>query len=280
MIYSFIAFNYLPVFSNPVSFYTSALNSNPNNIINLVVRGTIYYGQGNLQKAMLDFDNAIKIHPAYSLPYYNNGLIYETLNDHYQAEKSFSTALKYDTLYKENNFLQESPYLNLSSEKILLGQYNEAISILKKAISRFPDNSTIHINLGLAYYYSAKYDSALDEYNKGIEPENSIPQYYNNRGMVKYYLKDFSGAISDFSKAVELKQDYFDALKNRGMTKISINDIEGALSDLTTAININPNVGVTYYLRGLAFSKINKQAESAQDWAQARKLGFNQKPFF
>ncbi len=242
LIYSMIAFNYSPVFSDPISFYTSAINENPNNIINLVVRGTIYYDQGNLQKAMLDFDNAIRAHSSYSLPYYNKGLIYETLNDHYQAENSFSTALKYDTLYKENNFLQESPYLNLSSEKIILGKYAEAIVILKNATRKYPANSTIHINLGLAYYYSAKYDSALAEYNKGIEPGNGMPQYYNSRGMVKYYLKDY----------------------------------EGAVADLTTEININPNIGEAYYFRGLAYSKLNKQAEALDDQAQARKLGFKE----
>ena len=151
IIYSFIAFNYSAAFSDSISFYSSALNANPDNIINLVVRGTIYYGQGNIQNSMSDFNNAIRINPSYSLPYYNRGLIYATLNDHIQAENSFELALKYDTLYKENNFLQESSYLNLSSEKIILKKYDEAISILKKALLRYPDNSNILFNLGVAY---------------------------------------------------------------------------------------------------------------------------------
>jgi protein O-mannosyl-transferase len=158
-IYSFIAFNYSTAFSDSVSFYTSALNANPDNIINLVVRGTIYYGQGNIQKSMLDFDNAIRIDPTYSLPYYNRGLIYESLNDHNQAENSFSLALKYDTLYKENNFLKESSFLNLSSEKIILKKYDEAITILKKAIIKYPDNKNIQFNLGVAYQNIAGFDS-------------------------------------------------------------------------------------------------------------------------
>jgi protein O-mannosyl-transferase len=273
-IYSYIAFNYSAAFSDSISFYISAINANPDNIINLVVRGTIYYGQGNIHDAMLDFDNAIRIHPTYSLPYYNRGLIYETINDHYQAENSFSLALKYDTLYKENNFLQESSYLNLSSEKIILKKYDEAISILKKAISKYPANSTIHFNLGLVYNYSAKYDSALNEYNKGIESEKDSPEYYNNRGMVKDSLKDFAGAIADFSKALKLKQDYSEALKNRGLAKIRMNDNEGAVNDLTKLINIYPNAGELWYYRGLAYSKFNKTEEASKDLEQAWKLGF------
>ena len=275
-IYSFLAFNYSAAFSDSISFYTSAIRSNPDNIINLVVRGTIYYGQGNIQNAMSDFDHAIRIYPTYSLPHYNMGLIYETLNDHSQAENSFSLALKYDTLYKENNFLQESSYLNLSSEKIILKKYDEAITILRKAINRYPANSTIHFNLGVVYNYIARYDSALNEYNKGIEFEKDSPEYYNNRGMVKDSLKDYTGAIADFSKALDLKQDYFDALKNRGLAKIQLNDNEGAINDLTTFIKINPQIGESWYYRGLAYSKLNKLKEASKDWEQARKLGFKE----
>ena len=276
IIYSFIAYNYSIVFSDPISFYTSGINANPKNVITLVTRGTLYHDQGNLQKAMLDYDNSIRIYPTYSMPYYDKGLIYEKLNDHNQAEKSFSLALKYDSLYKDNNFLQEKSYLNLSSEKFILGKYDEAILILRKGINKYPANSNLHINLGAVYLYSAKYDSALVEYTKGIDLGTGLPQHYNGRGLAKYNLKDYSGAIADYNWALELKQDFFDALKNRGMAKIKMNDNEGAVSDLTAAINLNPNIGITWYYRGLAFSNLNKQPEAEKDWTQARKLGFKE----
>ncbi|MDR3668113.1 MAG: glycosyltransferase family 39 protein [Ignavibacteriaceae bacterium] len=241
IIYSVIAFNYTKSFSDSISFYSSAINANPKNVINLLIRGTIYYGQGNSQMAALDFDNADRIEPSYSLPYYNKGLLYESLNDHDLAEKSFSLALKYDTLYKGNNYLQESSYLNLSSEKIILRKYPEAISILRKAVTQYPANSTIHFNLGVVYNYVSEYDSALIEFNKGIESEKNSPEFYSNRGMTKIKLNDFNGAIEDLSKAINLKQDFGDA----------------------------------WYFRGLAYSKLNNNVQAEADWTQARKLGFN-----
>ena len=98
------------------------------------------------------------------------------------------------------------------------------------------------INLAVVYLFSAEYDSSIAEYNKGIELGMGLPQYYNGRGMAKYNLKDYSGAIAD----------------------------------LTIVINNNPDNGMTWYYRGLAFSKLNKQAEASADWAQARKLGFKE----
>jgi hypothetical protein len=48
----------------------------------------------------------------------------------------------------------------------------------------------------------------------------------------------------------------------------------GQLNDLTAALNISPDIGMIWYYRGIAFSKLHKQTEAAADWAEARKLGF------
>jgi tetratricopeptide (TPR) repeat protein len=274
LVYSIVAFIYSKDFADPFSFLTSAIKVSSNNALALQIRGTEYFNMGDNEKALLDYDNSIRISPTYSMPYYHKGLIYVKLKDYYRAENSFSLALKYDTLDRKNNFFQETPYLNLSHVKINLRKYDEAILLLRKAISKYPNNGNLHINLGVTYLYRAKFDSALDEYNKGIESGKRLPRYYDGRGVVKDSLNDFSGAIADFSKALELNQDFFDALKNRGMAKIKMNDNEGAVSDLTTAININPNIGVTWYYRGLAYSKLYKLTEAEKDWEEARKLGF------
>lgn len=274
LVYSLIAFNYSEDFGDSFTFFTSVIKTSPNNVLALAHRGFIYYDKGNNRAALSDYDNAIGICPTYSVPYYNKGIVYQTLNDHYQAESSFSLALKYDTLDINNNFLQEGSFANLSAEKLYFGKFDEAILLLRKAISKYPGNRNLHINLGLVYYYCAKFDSAIVEYNRGIESGKDVPEYYNGRGMVKYNLKDYPGALADFSKALELKQDFIDALKNRGMVKISLNDNEGAITDLTSAININPYIGEIWYNRGLAYYKINKQTEATRDREEAQRLGF------
>jgi Flp pilus assembly protein TadD len=60
---------------------------------------------------------------------------------------------------------------------------------------------------------------------------------------------------------------------NTGNTKIELNDFEGAISDLSMAIKMNPDWGDAYYHRGVAYSRLNKQQEARDDWAEARKLG-------
>src|ERR1035437_196265 len=276
VIFSFISYNYSEDFADTNVFYSSLIKINPGNAWALSQRGCDYFKTKNFDLALADFDNSIKASPTFSEPYFNKGVLYHFMNDHLQAEHFLSVALNYDTLYPETNDPNEDVYINLSSEKLSLRKYDEMIAILKAGIRKYPDNCSMHNNLGLAYYNTMKFDSAIYEYNKAIKAEQNEYSYYNNRGMAEYNINDFTDAINDFSRALELKPDFLDAWGNRGMSKVKLNDFEGAIYDLTKVISMKQDIGVVWYYRGLAFSELNKQAEASADWAEARKLGFKE----
>jgi tetratricopeptide (TPR) repeat protein len=273
-IYSIIAYMHMTDFSDPISFFTSAINASSKNAFAFAQRGEEYFNKGDLEGALLDFDNSIRISPNYSRAYFHKGALYNSMKDPIHAEQLFSVALNYDTLYPQINSLQEYAYFNLSSVKLNLKKFEEAIILLKKGVNKYQENGSLHINLGLAYYNIAKYDSALYEYDKGINLEPNISSYYNNRGLTKYHLNDNKGAINDFNRALDLNPNFLLAWGNRGRTKIDLKDYEGAINDLTKAISIKRDIATVWYLRGLAFSKLNKQVEAESDWAEARKFGF------
>ena len=272
--FSLISYNYSGDFADAVSFFSSLIKSNPGNAYAYSERGSIYITRNNFDLALADLDNSIKISPTYSDPYFGKGVLYNSMNNHIRAEYFYSIALNFDTLYPESNSVYENVFINLSSEKLNLKKYDETITLLKKGIRKYSDNCSLHNNLGLAYYYSTKFDSALYEYNRAIKLEQNVSSYYNNRGMVEYHLKDFTGALNDFNWALELKPDLRDTWGSRGMTKIELNDNEGAVSDLTKAISFDPGIGSAYYFRGIAFSKLNRITEAVRDWKKAVELGY------
>jgi len=59
---------------DPYTFFTSAINANPNNAMAFNSRGCIYMNKGMNDDAVKDFDNSIKADPTYSVPYNNKGL--------------------------------------------------------------------------------------------------------------------------------------------------------------------------------------------------------------
>jgi tetratricopeptide (TPR) repeat protein len=274
LIYSIISFTYLKAFADPISFFTSAIESGSNNAIALNSRGYIYLTGGKIEPAMADFDNAIRISPTLSGPYYNKGSLYYSINDLSKAEHFYSLALKYDTLYPESSVLNENAYINLLVSKKGLGKYEDMITLLKKATKIYPNNDQLHNLFGLAYFYNKDYESAALEYNIAIQLQPGSFIYFNNRGKAKIQLKDIKGALTDFISAIELKPEFIEAYQNRGVAKMIINDYEGAISDLNIVIRLNPSLAEAYYIRGMAYSKLKKQPEAEKDWAQAKKLGF------
>jgi protein O-mannosyl-transferase len=244
IIFSIISYTYSDDFANGVTFYSSLIKLNPNNANALSQRGSEYLISKNYDLALADFDNSINADPTVSDPYFNKGLIYHFMNDHVSSEHFLSMALKYDTLYPESGNLHELAYLNFSSEKLNLKKYDEIKVLLKRGITRYPDICGLHNNLGLTYYATASYDSALSEYDKAIQIKGNDYSYFNNRGMAKIMLNDNEGAIIDFTKALNIRQD----------------------------------IGEIWYNRSLAFSKLNKAENASEDRETARRLGYKEVP--
>ena len=273
LVYAAIAFTYSTVFADPISFYTSAINANSRNAIAFNSRGNEYYNGGNVQQAMADYERAIEIFPFYSAPIFNEGVVYYKQGDYIKADYLYSQALKYDTLSPVLTSLRFSILYNYAGEKMALNKYDEAVVLLKKAEKESPETSELYNNLGYAYFSSGKKDSALYAYSRAIELKPNSAFYYTNRGGTKYSIKDFKGALSDYGRALELDPNSAISWYNTGNTKIELNDFEGAISDLSTAIKMDTNWADAYYHRGVAYSRLNKQPEARENWAEARKLG-------
>jgi protein O-mannosyl-transferase len=274
LFFSIITYNYSNLFATPYKLFSSVIESNSNNAFALNERGCIHLYSNNIQAALADFDNSIKICPAYSVPYFNKGALYNHINDHIMAEHFYSLALKYDTLYHEENNQDESSYICLSTEKMILNKYGETIELLKNGLRKFPLSNDLHNTLGMVYYSKGKFDSALYEYNKAIEGEKENPEFFNKKGMAEYHLGDNTSALSDFNRALAIKPDFMDAYGNRGLVRLELKDYKGAVSDLTSAIQLSPATGSLYYYRGEAYIELGRSPEARADWEKAIQLGY------
>jgi len=276
LLYGITAYVHSSAFSSPLSFFSSGVEASAKNAYALNSRGGTFRDAGNIEPALADFDNCIRVCPTYSCPYFSKGDLYRNTGDYQKAEYFYALALKYDTLYKNINTLQDNAYMSLSAIKLILNKYGEAVAILKKADIVYPGSQNILNNMGYAYNSLGKYDSALVCFNRAIKIDPEAAAFQNNRAKAKYHLKDFNGSMTDFNKAIKLDPGLDDAYLNRGILKTDINDYEGAISDFNMVLNLNAQSGEAFYHRGIAYSKINKPAEAEKDKAEALKLGFKE----
>jgi tetratricopeptide (TPR) repeat protein len=143
--------------------------------------------KGNDDRAIADYDQALKLDPNYALAYNNRG------NAHF-VEKNYDRAI---------------------------ADYDQAIRIdpLPGVVvdERGRTSTNVYNNRGYVYFANKDYARALADYDRAIRVDPKDPLTYNNRGLAYTATRDFDRAIADFGEAIQLDRKYSLALNNRGI---------------------------------------------------------------
>jgi len=109
------------------------------------LKGNALSRQGNYAAATEAYEQAIRINPRATGPFYNLGLAYKHLRQYERAAAALEAALQ---LEPENLNIQ----LALGNVYNLMDRWEEAIAHLNYVVHREPDNAEAHGNLGWAYF--------------------------------------------------------------------------------------------------------------------------------
>jgi len=133
------------------------------------------------------------------------------------------------------------------------------------------EQADAHLNIGLAYLGSGKYNEALKEFLQAEDyaPQDSSVHYYMG---ISYYMKGISDkAIDEFNKAVSLKPDYSEAhnflgviFLEKGLWDKAIESFNNALANILydTPDKALFNMGMAYHGKGNYQMALNKYLEA------------------
>ena len=114
-------------------------------------RGNAYYSKGEDDRAISDFDEAIRLRPRFAIAYNNRGVVYRKQGKYELAISDFDRAIKLNPKYAK-------AYLNRGLAYSNKGDYELVIPDLDKAIQLNPSNAKACNNLAwiLATHENAK----------------------------------------------------------------------------------------------------------------------------
>jgi serine/threonine protein kinase/Flp pilus assembly protein TadD len=172
-----------------------ALRLDPNDANAHHALGAIYADQGKIDAAIGEYKEALRLDPNDTGMHCNLGNAYREKSNLNAAAEEYQEALRIDN----NNAVAHN---NLGVVWFDQEKIDDAISEHKKAIELNPNDASAHYNLGRAYTLQRNFDSAIDEFQEALKIEPRDASTHFMLGLAYDQQGNFKMAIDEYQQAV------------------------------------------------------------------------------
>jgi tetratricopeptide (TPR) repeat protein len=140
------------------------------------------------------------------------------------------------------------------------GRTDEAVSLLRMAITLNPGQPLYHNNLGELLRLQGQTELAMASLDEAIRLNPGYAEAHSNRGNLLRQLGRGDEAAGEYRTALKAKPDFADALNNLGAVLLDQKDYRGSAEALRKAVRLNPEIGMAQRNLGLALSALQELA--------------------
>ncbi len=160
-------------------------------------RGFAHELRGDYDKAVADYDEAIRLKPGDGIAYGLRGTAYRLKGDYDRAILDLNESIRLRPTFS-------LPYFERAYAYIGKGDYDRAIADCNEAMRLIPSSSTALHCRGKAYHGKREYDRAIVDYNEALKlsPKTLLARIH--RGFTYEAKGDRDKAIEDFRTALSL----------------------------------------------------------------------------
>ncbi|MCL4862573.1 MAG: tetratricopeptide repeat protein, partial [Caldilineaceae bacterium] len=230
----------------------------------------------NLDKAVANYTEAIKLDPGYLFAFYNRGNAYFDQGDLDAAIEDYTEAIHLDPSYLFAFYNRGNARFNQGDLGAAIDDYTAVINgVIDGHTGDIPVDS-IHIaaffNRGNAHFNQGDLDAAIEDYTEVTQLDPTYLFAFYNRGNAHFNQGDLGAAIEDYSEAIELAPDYTFAYNNRGNAHKAQGDFTKAIIDFDNAIQRDADFALAYSNRGDAHRIQGNLAEAITDFRRYLEL--------
>jgi lipoprotein NlpI len=164
-------------------------------------RGLRYYRKRDLDRAIQDYDQAIRLDPQNGNAILNRGNAYNRKGEYDRALKDFDAGIRLGGITDHGKIVA---YSGRGTAYLRKGQYDRAIADCNEVIRLDPKDASAYDKRGDAFKAKGNLDQAIADYTQAIslDPKNSA--YYRDRGFAYHTKGDNFRAVADFSDLTRL----------------------------------------------------------------------------
>ncbi len=229
-------------------------------------RGNDYRNKNDLEKAIADYTEAVKLDPQLAKAFLNRAVVHFHLKDYDAAIADSTQAIKINPQYAE-------AYHNRGTAYGSKGNYTEALADIDQALKINPQLAEAYFSRGVINNALGENDLAIADYTRAVKLDPQQARAYHNRGLGYYRNKDYHLAISDFTQAISLTPNEFMGYWARGGVYADKKEYDRAIADLTKAISLAPTDTKVYSKRAEVYCAQGKKDLATADENKIIELG-------
>ncbi len=167
IVLSIAAYQRNTVWYDAITLWMDVAKKNPANARAYNMIGVSFFDEGDINSAILNFREAVRVKPDYTQAHSNLGAAYMETGMLEKAEKELFFSL-YLSQYIQpvDNIDMASIHTSIGNYYFKKGLYDNAIEYYNNALNLFPENAQVYFNLGRAYNQKGHRDMSGWYFNK------------------------------------------------------------------------------------------------------------------
>lgn len=230
----------------------------------LRARGDINFRIGQYDRAILDYNEAIKLEPDVAAAFGGRGNAFNNKRDFDRAIEDYNEAVRLDPKFAQ-------AFSDRGAAYYFKGDYAHAIADFDESIRIDPSNAHTFTNRGAALKKIGKNDQALADESEAIRLDPTIPELFDNRGLSYAYNGDYDKAIADYNEAIRLRPEA-KFLTNRGDSFQFKKEYDHAIADYNDALKLDARFVLAYNNRAVAYRAKHDLDRAIADMEQVVRL--------
>lgn len=231
----------------------------------LLEEGERHEQQGLMERALNQYEAAIRLMPRLARAHFNRGNI---LLDKGEAAAALASYL-HTIEYKPDS---AGAHSNIGSAHMQLGNPEAAAAACRKAIDINPGLADAHMTLGLALESLGESLRALDSFSRVIELRPDAVGAHHQLGMAYAALKNYDRAVECYRRAIEIDPDEAEIHSNLGTALKAQGDHDAAIASYRRAIELRPDLAEVRYNLGTALKYCGRPAEAIVSFCRAIEI--------
>jgi len=232
-----------------ISAFSKAIRLDPKSVEAYVLRGTIYEELDQLEDAIADYNQALRLNPEHPQAKTMHALMENAHKPDWQEYRigvnlcnrdDLSRAIEHFDKAIEMDGKVAAYYVGRAKAFQESGDLTSTLADLDRAVKLDPLSDDILLARGRARAMKRDFQRAASDFTLAIKLGEKAIAYFE-RGKVESAQENFKAALNDFSQVLKLDPQFALAFSYRGLARLSLKDRQGAYEDYLAAIALHPN---------------------------------------